>query len=42
MADFGNRLRHVYHGINANVLWQIVERDPPPLKALAERVIRDE
>jgi uncharacterized protein with HEPN domain len=41
MVDFGNRLRHAYHRIDPNVLWQIAERDLPPLKAFAERVIRE-
>ena len=41
MVDFGNRLRHAYHRIDPNLLWQIAERDLPPLKALAERIIRD-
>jgi uncharacterized protein with HEPN domain len=38
MVDFGNRLRHAYHRIDANLLWQIAERDLPPLKACVERV----
>jgi uncharacterized protein with HEPN domain len=31
MADFGNRLRHAYHRIDTILLWQIAERDLPPL-----------
>jgi uncharacterized protein with HEPN domain len=40
MADLGNRLRHAYHRVDANLLWQIAERDLPPLKAFVERVVR--
>jgi uncharacterized protein with HEPN domain len=42
MVDFGNRLRHVYHRIEPNILWEIIERDLPPLKAFAERIVREE
>jgi uncharacterized protein with HEPN domain len=41
MADFGNRLRHAYHRIDARIVWEIAERDLPPLKAFAERAIRE-
>lgn len=41
MVDFGNELRHAYHRVNATILWEIAHRDLPPLKAFAERVIRD-
>jgi uncharacterized protein with HEPN domain len=42
MADFGNRLRHAYHTVDPNIVWQITTRDLPLLKAFAERVIREE
>ena len=42
MVDLGNRLRHAYHGIDTNILWQIAERDLPPLRSFAERIIADE
>ena len=42
MADFGNILRHAYHRVNADRLWEIAERDLPPLKAFAEKVIKAE
>lgn len=42
MVDFGNRLRHAYHTVDPNIVWQITARDLPPLKAFAERIIRDE
>ncbi len=41
MVDFGNRLRHAYHRIEADLLWQVAERDLPPLKAFVERVMRE-
>jgi uncharacterized protein with HEPN domain len=41
MVDFGNRLRHAYHSVDPNILWQIAQRDLPPLKAFAERVMRE-
>jgi uncharacterized protein with HEPN domain len=41
MVDFGNRLRHAYHNVDPNIVWEIIERDLPPLKAFVERVIRE-
>jgi uncharacterized protein with HEPN domain len=41
MADFGNELRHAYHRVDPNVLWEIAHRDLPPLRAFAERLIRE-
>jgi uncharacterized protein with HEPN domain len=41
MADFGNQLRHAYHRISPQTLTEIATRDLPPLKAFAERVIRE-
>jgi uncharacterized protein with HEPN domain len=42
MADLGNRLRHAYHRVDPDVLWEIVERDLPALRLLLDRMIRDE
>jgi uncharacterized protein with HEPN domain len=42
MADLGNRLRHAYHRIDPDILWNIVENDLPPLKLFVNRIIRDE
>ena len=42
MVDFGNELRHAYHRVNPELLWEIVHRDLPALKAFAERVIAEE
>jgi uncharacterized protein with HEPN domain len=41
IVDFGNRLRHAYHRIEPNILWQIIERDLPPLKTFAKRVMSE-
>lgn len=41
IADLGNFLRHVYHRIDAQILWDIANRDLPPLKVFVERVIRE-
>lgn len=41
MSDFGNRLRHAYHRVEPSILWEIAQRDLPPLKAFVERVIRE-
>lgn len=41
MVDFGNQLRHAYHRVEPGILWEITQRDLPPLKAFVERVIRE-
>jgi uncharacterized protein with HEPN domain len=41
VADLGNRLRHAYHRIEPGILWEIVQRDLPPLRAFVERVVRE-
>lgn len=40
MADLGNWLRHAYHRIDADILWNIVENDLDPLKHCIERIVR--
>jgi uncharacterized protein with HEPN domain len=42
MADLGNLLRHAYHDVNPATLWRIVKEELPPLKAFAERIMREE
>ena len=42
MADLGNLLRHAYHGLNPEILWGIIENDLKPLKAFAERAMRED
>jgi uncharacterized protein with HEPN domain len=41
MADLGNWLRHAYHRIDADILWNIIENDLESLKAFVERVVRE-
>lgn len=41
VTDFGNRLRHAYHTIDAAIVWQIANEDLEPLKRLAEKIVRD-
>jgi uncharacterized protein with HEPN domain len=41
MVDLGNLLRHAYHRVDPNLLWQMAERDLPPLKAFVDRAIRE-
>ena len=42
IIDFGNRLRHAYHSVDPNIVWQIVESDLQPLRKFLEKVVRDE
>jgi uncharacterized protein with HEPN domain len=42
MADLGNWLRHAYHRIDADILWNIVEIDLEPLKRFVERIIGED
>ena len=39
ISDLGDRLRRDYYLIDANLLIQIIERDLPPLKSFAQRII---
>ena len=41
MIDFGNRIRHAYHRIDAEIVWHIVINDLPPLKAFVVQIIRN-
>jgi uncharacterized protein with HEPN domain len=41
MVDFGNLLRHAYHRVDPQIVFDIAARDLPPLKAFAERIIRE-
>jgi uncharacterized protein with HEPN domain len=41
IVNFGNLLRHAYHRVDPQIVFEIASRDLPPLKAFAERVIRD-
>jgi uncharacterized protein with HEPN domain len=37
MIDFGNVLRHAYHAIRVDIVWDIVQTDLPVLKSFALR-----
>lgn len=39
LADLGNWLRHAYHRIDADILWNIAENDLESLKRFVERII---
>ena len=40
MADLGNWLRHAYHRIDAEILWNIAENDLEPLKRFVEAIVQ--
>lgn len=40
LADLGNWLRHAYHRIDPDILWNIAENDLEPLKQFVERIVR--
>ena len=40
MADLGNWLRHAYHRVDPDILWNIVENDLDALKRSVERMVR--
>jgi uncharacterized protein with HEPN domain len=42
MADLGNRLRHAYHLVDADTLWDIAKHDLPPLKVFVEKLIEED
>jgi uncharacterized protein with HEPN domain len=42
MVGFGNLLRHAYHNVDPQVVFDIVENDLPPPTGFAEHVLREE
>ena len=40
MADLGNWLRHAYHRIDAEILWNIAQNDLEPFKRFVEQIVR--
>ena len=40
MNDFANLLRHAYHVVKADVVWDIIQNHLPPLKSFVEFQIR--
>jgi uncharacterized protein with HEPN domain len=41
MRNLGNRLRHVYHDVDNELIWNIVQEDLPQLKRKVEQTLRD-
>jgi uncharacterized protein with HEPN domain len=37
IVDFGNYLRHAYHSTRADIVWDVIQRDLPHLKAFVDR-----
>ena len=37
MIDFGNLLRHAYHTIDVEIVWDIIQNHLPPLRSFVER-----
>jgi uncharacterized protein with HEPN domain len=42
VVDFGNRLRHAYHEVDATIVWNVVHHDLPPLKIFVQRILKEE
>ena len=40
IASIGNILRHKYHSISMPIIWEVVQKDLPPLKAAIEVIAR--
>lgn len=38
IASIGNILRHKYHSISMPIIWEVVQKDLPPLKAAVEAI----
>ena len=39
IASIGNILRHRYHSISGRIIWEVVQKDLPPLKAAVEAIV---
>jgi uncharacterized protein with HEPN domain len=42
LADLGNRLRHAYHRVDPNILWDIANNDLEPLERFVERIVKED
>jgi uncharacterized protein with HEPN domain len=42
MVNFGNLLRHAYHRVDPQAVFNIVAQELPPLKVFAEKVVRED
>ena len=40
MIEFGNLLRHAYHSTDAQIVWDVIQSDLPPLKVFVQRRMR--
>ena len=40
IASIGNIPRHKYHSISMPIIWELVQKDLPPLKAAIEVIAR--
>jgi uncharacterized protein with HEPN domain len=41
MADLGNLLRHAYHRVDAETLWNIARNDLEPLRVFVSRIVEE-
>jgi len=41
VATIGNILRHEYHSIASRIIWDVVQKDLPALKAAIEALVRE-
>jgi uncharacterized protein with HEPN domain len=41
LADLGNWLRHAYHSTDANLLWDMIEDDLPPLETFIRTIAEE-
>jgi uncharacterized protein with HEPN domain len=42
IAAFRNRLVHDYFNIRLDIVWQIIEKDVPPLRAAVEQLLSEQ
>jgi uncharacterized protein with HEPN domain len=40
IASIGNILRHRYHSISMPIIWEVLQKDLPPLKTAIEAIMR--
>ncbi len=41
LADLGNWLRHAYHQTDADLLWDMVKNDLPPLEMFIRTIVEE-
>lgn len=42
IGDIGNRLRHAYHAVDSDIVWEILTHHLGPLRAAIEEMMRDQ